>query len=332
MLVQLIQDDVGNDVALQLDDDPHSVLVGFVVDPVDALDLLLGRQLGDGLDQIFLVDLIGNLGHHDLGAAASLPFLYLGPGPHHHPAASCLVSLLDPFPAIDVRAGGEVGTLDRFPQLADGGIGVIHQQVHRFYYLAQIVWWDVGGHADGDAARPVDQQVGNLGGKDGRFLEPVVEVRLEVDGVSLDVLQHRRRDAGETSLGIAICRRRVAVDRAEVPLPVHQGVAEREVLHHPHQRVVHRAVAMWVVLAENVTDYGGGLLIPAARYEAQFVHGIEDPAMDRLEPVTNIGQRPRNDDAHRIVDERLLHLLFDEPGQNTFARVGCGHGIPVLGL
>ena len=172
---------------------------------------------------------------------------------------------------------------------------------------------------------PLTSRFGHLGRQDRRLLEPVVEVGLEVDGVLVDVLQHRDRDAGEPGLGVAVGRRRVAVDRAEVPLPVHQRIAEREVLHHADERVVDRLVAVRVVLAQHVAHHGRRLLVRAAGDQAQLVHRVEDAAVHRLEAVAHVGQRPRDDDAHRVVDERLLHLFFDEPGQDPFARVGCGH-------
>ena len=59
---ELVEHDVGDRVALQLDDDAHAVAVGFVAQVGDALDALLAHQLGDLLDQRRLVDLIGNLG------------------------------------------------------------------------------------------------------------------------------------------------------------------------------------------------------------------------------------------------------------------------------
>ena len=113
--------------------------------------------------------------------------------------------------------------------------------------------------------RAVDQQVGDLGREDRRLLQPVVEVGLEVDGVLVDVLQHRDRDAGEPGLGVPVGRRRIAVDRAEVALAVDQRIAQREVLHHADQRVVHRAVAVRVVLAQHVAHDRRGLLVRAGR-------------------------------------------------------------------
>ena len=62
------------------------------------------------------------------------------------------------------------------------------------------------------------------------------------------------RRAPQARLGVAIRRRRVAVDRAEVALAVHQGVAHGEVLREADQRVVDRRVAVRVVVAEDFAD------------------------------------------------------------------------------
>ncbi len=66
----------------------------------------------------------------------------------------------------------------------------------------------------------------------------------EVDRVLVDVGEQLVGDARQPRLGVAHGRRRVAVDRAEVPLPVHQRVAQRELLHHADERLVHRRVAV----------------------------------------------------------------------------------------
>ncbi len=226
---------------------------------------------------------------------------------------------------------GKSGPLIAFRRSAMEASGVVDQQLDRLGHLAEVVGRNVGGHAHGDAAGAVDQEVGDLGGEDGRLLEPVVEVGLEVDGVLVDVLQHGDRDPGEPRLGIAIGRGRIAVHRAEVALPVDQRIPERELLHHPDQRVVDRLVAMRVVLAQHVAYHRRRLLVRPPGHQSQLVHRIQDSPVDRLEPVPHIRQRPGDDDAHRVVDERLLHLLFDQAGQDAFARIGCGHSLRVLG-
>ena len=80
VLVELVQHHARDRVALELDDDPHAVPVGLVAQAADALDLLLPRQLGDGLDQVRLVDLVGDLGDDDLRPAGATPSPRSAPG------------------------------------------------------------------------------------------------------------------------------------------------------------------------------------------------------------------------------------------------------------
>ena len=58
VLVEVVENDLRHFAALQLDDDPHAVAIGFVAQVGDALDGLLAHQIGDPLDQLRLVDLI----------------------------------------------------------------------------------------------------------------------------------------------------------------------------------------------------------------------------------------------------------------------------------
>jgi hypothetical protein len=41
------------------------------------------------------------------------------------------------------------------------------------------------------------------------------------------------------------------------------------------------------------------------------MHRPENPAVDRLEAVPNVRQRPADDDGHRVVEIRPAHLVFD---------------------
>jgi len=80
-----------------------------------------------------------------------------------------------------------------------------------------------------------------------------------------------------------------------------------------------------VILAEHVAHHRRALLIGAAGDEPELVHGVQDAAMHGLESVSDIGQRALHDDAHRIIEERLLELVFDEARDDPFAGVRCGH-------
>ena len=106
--------------------------------------------------------------------------------------------------------------------------------------LGQVVRRDVGRHPDRDAGRAVDEQVRQPRRQDRRLHLLAVVVRREVDGFLVDVGEHLGGDLLQPAFGVAVRRGAVAVDRAEVALAVDQRVAQREVLHHPHQRLVGR--------------------------------------------------------------------------------------------
>ena len=198
-------------------------------------------------------------------------------------------------------------------------------------HLPKVVGGHVGAHPHGDAAGAVDQQVGEPRGKDGRLLQPVVEVRREAHRLPVDVGEQLGGDQRQLRLRVAVGRRAVAVDGAEVPLPRHQRVAQGEVLHHPHQRVVDRGVAVRVVLAQDVSHHRRALLEGAARREPRLVHRVENAPVDRLQPVAHVGERTLDDHAHGVVEERLLHLVLDQAHDHAVSLL-CHHGLSQVGF
>ena len=120
--------------------------------------------------------------------------------------------------------------------------------------LAGIVRRNVGGHADGDAGRAVGEQVGEIGGEHDRLLLAPVIVGAEVDRVLLDAVEELRGDLGQPRLGVAVGGGVVAVDIAEVPLPVDQRIADGEVLGEAGERVVDRLIAVRMEVAHRVAD------------------------------------------------------------------------------
>ena len=139
-------------------------------------------------------------------------------------------------------------------QLVDGDVRVLDERDGRVDDLAQVVGRDVGRHADRDAGGAVDEQVGEARRQDRRLGLLVVVVRLEVDGLLVDVGQQLAADLLHPALGVPVGGRRIAVDGAEVALAVDERVAHREVLGQAHQRVVRGRVAVRVELAEDVAD------------------------------------------------------------------------------
>ena len=82
VLVEVVQHDLADFAALQLDDDAHAVAVRLVADVGDAFERLVAHQVGDPFEQRALVDLVRDLGDDDLLAIALLHRLDLGLGAH----------------------------------------------------------------------------------------------------------------------------------------------------------------------------------------------------------------------------------------------------------
>ena len=310
---QAVEHHLGIGVPLELDDHPHAVAVGLIPDVGDALQPLVLHLVGHVLDEHALVDLVGDLGDDDAGAVVA-ELLKLGAGPDAHPAPAGGVGRPDAGAAHDDPPGGEVGALHVLHQVGQLRLRVVQHADRGIDYFPQVVGRNIGGHAHGDAGGAVDQQIGEPGGQYPGFLPALVEVRVPVHRVLLDLPQHFVGDLGHAGLGVTVGGRGIAVDGAEVAVAVHQRVAHGEILGQAHQGIVHRSVAMGVVAAQHVAHAGGRLLEGLVRGQVVLIHGVEDAPVDRLQAVPHVGQRPAHDDAHGVLDVALLHLVHQIGG------------------
>ena len=329
VLVELVEDDLVLGAALEVDDDAHAVAVGLVAESSgDVVDDVVVDELGDALDELGLVDLVGDLGDDD-GLAAAGDVFDAALGAHHEAAAAGVVGLRDVGAAEDEAAGGEVGTLDVLEDELEvgAGFGLVFREEGDGGVddLGEIVRRDVGRHADGDAGAAVDDEVGDARGEDGGLEGGLVVVGDEVDGVGVDVGEHLAGDAGEAGLGVTHGGGWVAVDGAEVALAVDEGVAEREGLGEADHGVVDGGVAVGMVVAHDVADDLGGLGVLLVELEAHLLHAVEDAAVDGLEAVADVGQGAADDDRHGVVEIGAAHLLFDIDGEHEEG-AGAGGG------
>ncbi|MNK90865.1 hypothetical protein D3C87_1109340 [compost metagenome] len=288
ILVEIVQDNLWDLAALELDDQAHAVLVGLVPDIGDAFDLLVVDQFGNAFLQRLLVDLVGNRVDHDRLAIALLHVLEVGLGAHDDAAAARAIAFAHAGHAVNDAAGGEIGRRDELDQLIDRA-GRIAQAVQAAVdHFLEVVRRDVGGHAHRDARAAVDQQVGQARRQQQRFLFAAVVVGAEVHRLLVDVGQEFMGDLGQADFGVAHRRGVVAVDRAEVALAVDQHVAHGEILRHADDGVINGLVAVGVVLTDDVPDDTRGLLVRTVPVVVQFVHRVEHAPVDRLEPVPHI--------------------------------------------
>ncbi len=328
-LEELIEHHLGFVVALELDHDPHPVAIGFVAQIADAFDAPVVDQLGDPFLQAGLVNLVGDLAHDYRRASAALVGFDRGQRAHHQAAALVQIGLAHRLAAQQLSAGGKIGSRNDVEDLLQGQIGIFDQRQQRVADFAQVVRRDVGRHPDRDTVGAVDQQVGNLAWQHLGLVLRAVEVGNEVDGVLVDIGQHPFRQPRQAAFGVAVGGRRIAVDRAEVALAVDQRIAHAPRLRHPHQRVVHGAVAVRMVAFEHFADHAGALGVAAVGEQSLAEHRDQDSAMDRLEPVAHVGQRAPDIHRHRVVQVGLAHVVFDIEQRgfvaDRFVTVGLCH-------
>ena len=195
--------------------DPH-VVGGHVLDVEERRQLARQDDVGDALDQGGLVDRVGDAGDEQRPAAARdrLPL----PGRAKTDRAGAgPVDLLQLVGGVeDLSAGREVRALHVATELRAAEIRVVEQLDQRGAHLAEVMRRDVGGHADGNAGRAVDQQIREPRRQDDRFGLRAVVVRPERDRRLVDLFQHFVGDAREPALGVAHRGGAVAVERTEI--------------------------------------------------------------------------------------------------------------------
>ena len=184
---------------------------------------------------------------------------------------------------------------------------------------------DVGRHADRDALRPVGQQVGE-GRRQHRRLAALAVIGLaEIDRVLVDALQQRLGHRRQPRLGVAHGGGVIAVDIAEIAVAFDQRVADREFLRETHHGVVDRRVAVGVVFAHDIADDAGAFLEAGGRVEPQLAHGVDEAAVDRLQPVAHIRERARGNRRERIGKIPLAQRRAERDGLNDSGNL-VGHG------
>ena len=93
------------------------------------------------------------------------------------------------------------------------------------------------------------------GWKDAWFLQRLIVVGHEIDGILADVLKHLFAELAEFCFGIPHCSRWIAIDRSEVSLGLHNRIAQGEVLSETDKCIINRCIPVRMVFTEYVADY-----------------------------------------------------------------------------
>src|SRR5208337_5278541 len=100
--------------------------------------------------------------------------------------------------------------------------------------------------------------------------------RIKVDRFFVEIFEQRSGDARQTSFGVTIRCRRIAIDRAKVALSIDQWSAHGKRLRQSHQRIVNREVSVRMVLAHDLADDASALARGPPRSEAHLLHGVKN--------------------------------------------------------
>ena len=325
VLIEVVEHHLGLFAALQLHHDAHAVAVAMVHHVGDAFDALLIDHGGDLFQQLRLIHLVRDFVDDDLVFILADPF-DLGAGTNLELSAAGGVGLLETLAAQNEASGGEIRPLHEFQQLGQGGLGMLDLVDDRVDDLGKIMRRDVGGHSHGDTGGAVHQQVGDARGQNFGLGFAVVVVGFEVDGFLVQVFEQGDGDFGEAGLGVPVGGGRVAIHGAEVALAFHQRVAHGERLRQTHQGVIDGQVAVRVVLTHGVAHDAGALARGAVGLQPHLLHGVENPAVHRLEAVADIGQGASHDHAHGVIQVRALHFIFDIGGDEVLISPAATEG------
>ena len=279
---------------------------------------LVLNQFGDAFDQAGFVDLIRNFGDDDAFAVFA-DFFDGGFGAHGEAAAASAIGGFDAFAAGNVGARREIRAGNKLHHFFQRGVGLFDQQDGGIDNFAQVVRRNVGGHADGDTAGAVDEQIRDSRRKNNGLFAGLIEVGNEIDGFFFEVGENVFGNFRQARFGVPHGRRWIAVDGAEVTLTIDKHVAQVEILRQAHHRGVDDRFTVRVIVAGSVAADLGAFAVAAIGGEAEVVHGDQDAALNGLEAVAHVGKRARDDDAHRIVEVRLAHFCFDIDGKQD----GC---------
>ncbi len=308
--IQLIEHDRGNGATTDVDHNSDADPVARqILDAGNADNALFIDQLGDLQDQHFLVDGKGDFSHDDLLPAVLL--LDHGLAAQADRPAAGFIERHDRADALDAAAGREIRAGQKAHQLTRGDERVVDHRHGRIDRLAEVVRRDAGGHADADAGGAIDQQVGEARRQHARLHHLLVKGQPHLDGVLVQVRQHFLGEAFHAAFRVPVGRRRVAVNRTEIALAVNQRTAHGEVLGHADQGVVHRHVAVRVIIADHITNDLGALGIRMALGEAKLPHRIQDAPVADLEAVADVRNRPADVHAQRILQVRPVHDVFN---------------------
>ena len=315
-LVELVEHNIGVGILTQLDNYSHPLAcIGLVIEVGYTVEFLIVYELGDILYKFRLIDTVGNLAHDNHLMLLFLLDLCLGT--HYDTASAGGIRLFHSGITVDGASGGKIGSRQIMHQAVCIYFRIIDVCEAGVYRLRKVVGRHIRGHTHGDTLRAVYKEVRYTGGENHRLLAGIVVSRLEIHRIGIYIAKHLLPYLLKADLGITHSRRAVAVDRAEIAMPVDQTLTHSPGLRHSHDGAVNGRVAMRMIFTHYLSDCIGGLFMGFVGGVAHFIHSEQHAAVNGLHTVAHIREGTGYNHRHRIVDVGRFHLVFNIDLDNT---------------
>ena len=149
--------------------------------------------------------------------------------------------------------------------------------------------WNTGRHTDGNARCPIRQQIGKSGGQHNRLFIFAVISGAKINCIAVNIPQQQTGNFGHARFRVTHGGGIIAIDIAEIALPINQWIAHRKILRQTHQSIVNRLVTMRMITTDNIADNARRFFKPLLWVKAQLPHGIKQATVHRLQTVAHIG-------------------------------------------
>ena len=281
VLQKLVEDFMWLNITLELNNNPHFRLICVVVDAGDAFDFFVTGQLTDVLNQAAFDNLIGKLSDDNRGLAI-FHWLEVRLGLHRHRTTPGFVCRNDSSRTVDHAGCREVRPLDKLHQIRNGSVRIVNQVRDGITDLTQVMRRHICRHTDGNATRAITDQVREFSGENRWLTTFVVIGGNEVDRVLFDVLHHFHRKRRQTGFRVPHRSGRIIIHRTEVPLTIHQRIAQRERLRHTHHGAVESLIAVRMVVTHRFADNLRRFQVTRVRGQPELTHRIQNTTLYRL--------------------------------------------------
>ncbi len=154
-LVELILHDLGLRSPFQIDNHTHTILVGFITNIRDPLDLLILDKDSDFFHQVCLVYRVGNLRYNKSITILLLFGAHLTP--YRDYASTGSIGLLNLSSGKDDSPSGKIRSGDDLHDVRKINTGIIYQRDQRIDDLIAVVRRDTCSHPNGNSGRSVQQ-------------------------------------------------------------------------------------------------------------------------------------------------------------------------------